>query len=75
MDNQLLFSEAPDATWQKLHETLVSPFVLERIVAMYKEYGFSLYAYNTERRKTIKKYDELRIWIYYKRAVGTKEKA
>ena len=74
MGEQFLYSKAPDDTWQRLHETLVSPFVLESIVATYKEYGFDIYAYNTDRRKTIKKYDELRVWIYYKKALIIKGK-
>jgi len=72
MDSKFLYSEAPDESWHKLHETLISPFVLEGIVAMYREYGFDIYAYNTQRRRIIKKYDELRIWIYYKKIKQSK---
>lgn len=74
MDNQFLHNTAPDESWCKLHETHLSPFVLENIIAMYQQYGFDLYAYNTGQRKTLKKYDEVRIWIYYKKFDKTKEK-
>lgn len=59
--------DAPDKSWIKLLETNVSPIAIEKIISLYDEWGFALYIYNTERRMPKNKYEELRVWIYFKK--------